>query len=102
MTINHINDYLKRHHLILDDSVHNVTGTYYLRDIDFKPCSELQDSWDREKYSLCFYEDEGLPFDTFDEIWDEIVRAKRKQRRDKCIEDSKYLPKLEEVQDVDN
>ncbi len=79
MNINHVNDYLKRHHLVLDDSVHNVTGTYYLRDIDYKSCDQLRNSVDREKHSLCFYEDDGIPFDTFDEIYDEVVRAKRKQ-----------------------
>lgn len=79
MNIEEVNNYLKKHHLVLDDSVHNVTGTYYLRDIDHKSCDQLKNSIDREKHSLCFYEDDGIPFDTFDEIWDEVVITKRKQ-----------------------
>lgn len=60
MDIKTINNYLNKYNLILDDSVHNETGTYYLRDIDFKPMNELKNRIEYEKYSITFIEADNL------------------------------------------
>ena len=39
---------------------HNETGTYYLRDIDFKTMSQLKNRIEYEKYSITFIEADNL------------------------------------------
>jgi hypothetical protein len=60
MNIKEINKYLNKYHLILDDSVHNKTGTYYLRDIDFKSMNQLRNRIEYERYSITFIEADNL------------------------------------------
>ena len=73
MTIKKINDFLKKWNLILDDSVHSITGTYYIRDIDFKKCSDLNNYIERENTSIGVIESDVIPFNNIDDIRTELT-----------------------------
>mgnify|MGYP003662649288 FL=1 len=76
MDIIAVNNFLKSWNLILDDSVHNVTGTYYLRDIDFKKCSDLNNFIEREATSIGVIESDIIPFNNIDDIKSELTSFK--------------------------
>ena len=73
MTIKEINDFLKKWNLILDNSVHSITGTYYIRDIDFKKCSDLSSYIERESTSIGVIESDVIPFNNIDDIKNELT-----------------------------